>query len=68
FTGRYSYLLYFHTLKSCFLHTSPKYRSIPDFYLVGIKIVDLFRNYLGNVRSNSPHCKLSLLSFRERRY
>ncbi|MBE7725424.1 MAG: hypothetical protein E7244_13680, partial [Enterocloster citroniae] len=45
-TGRYSYLLYFHTLKSCFLHTSPKYRSIPDFYLVGIKIVDLFRNYL----------------------
>ncbi|MBE7723053.1 MAG: hypothetical protein E7244_00960, partial [Enterocloster citroniae] len=51
FTGRYSYLLYFHTLKSCFLHTSPKYRSIPDFYLVGIKIVDLFRNYLNNIQS-----------------
>ena len=40
------YLLYFHALKSCFLDTPPENPAMLDFYFVGIRIANLFRNYL----------------------
>lgn len=46
FTGRYPYLLCFHVLKSCYPHPSPEIPVIPDFYLVEIKLANLFRKRL----------------------
>ena len=39
-------LLCFHVLKSRFLHAPPENPAMPDFCLVGVKIANLFRNYL----------------------
>src|SRR5699024_8954371 len=46
FTGRYPYLLCFHVSKSCYPHPPPENPVIPDLYLAGIKLANLFRNYL----------------------
>ena len=44
--GRYPYLLCFHVSKACYPHPPPKNPVIPDLYLAGIKLANLFRNYL----------------------
>src|SRR5699024_12820001 len=48
FTGRYPYLLCFHVSKSGYPHPPPENPVIPDLYLAGIKLANLFRNYLNN--------------------
>src|SRR5699024_11370900 len=52
FTGRYPYLLCFHVSKSCYPHPPPENPVIPDLYLAGIKLANLFRNYLSHLYSS----------------
>ena len=44
--GRCSQLPYSVAIKTCSLHQPPTNPALPGFILIGIKIVNSFRNYL----------------------
>ncbi|KMW27081.1 hypothetical protein HMPREF9471_05186, partial [[Clostridium] clostridioforme WAL-7855] len=44
--GRCSQLPYSVAIKTCSLHQPPQNPALPGFILIGIKIVNSFRNYL----------------------
>ena len=46
--GRCSQLPYSVAIKTCSLHQPPQNPALPGFILIGIKIVNSFRNYLIN--------------------
>lgn len=46
--GRCSQLPYSVAIKTCSLHQPPTNPALPGFILIGIKIVNSFRNYLSS--------------------
>ena len=49
--GRCSQLPYSVAIKTCSLHQPPQNPALPGFILIGIKIVNSFRNYLNKTNS-----------------
>lgn len=52
--GRCSQLPYSVAIKTCSLHQPPTNPALPGFILIGIKIVNSFRNYL-NYHKRGPN-------------
>ena len=61
--GRCSQLPYSVAIKTCSLHQPPTNPALPGFILIGIKIVNSFRNYLHDFKGQaSPQKGLSIFT------